>query len=289
MATPSKVRLKPSALAHMISATRDTITNNVSPVASVYSGTYIFSPDGSVVGIRLASGGSVPVSPPWKPDTTTVANDKPLDSIGNNLSRRGDGSYTGVSGPAEYYDVNAPTNSRSNTGSSEGGTLDFQNLESIVNGNNLVELEPLIPLIPDDVFIEFDIHTTDDEILLYYNAKATFDDGGGDFTHNFSTASYYARTTGVPISRSSWKEGELYIQWITYENGVWYSYTSDERKVIENNTLSEADYRAIDWKYPDSCNLVAISRPAIPTDADDSNQSTTPTFDIQNPPCSVWG
>ena len=85
MATPSKVRLKPSAMAHMISTTRDTITTNVSNVASVYSGAYIYGRNGTVVDIRLANGEAVRINQPWNTDTKTETSNKPSNHIGNNL------------------------------------------------------------------------------------------------------------------------------------------------------------------------------------------------------------
>lgn len=258
----------------------DTIlANNVTPIRQ---GNF-------VVAYRINGGRPIPTYDRNTPPPT-VAEWNASNGIGNqSTSTLGSGSgppnggkYAGVTGPATYYQVNIP-NETTSSPSPPSGPLTPQQQAELIEGLNILQVEELIPFLDPDLEILFDVTRTDEGILLYHNARAV--DFEGATNMNFPTAENHSRLNGTPIARTSWVDADgNFTKWMVYEKGVFILYTAEERRVVKNTDLVEGDYLATNWRFPPACSESAELKPSIKVNA---NNASTPTFDIQNPPCKV--
>jgi hypothetical protein len=272
---PEQVQVKASNASSLIRTSIGRIQRNFPSIPEHLRATPIISGN-YVVATRSESGA---IAPTYGRDGNAPTVDEWLADrpIGNNLSSQGDGKYTGVNGPATYYDVNVGTSSNS---ASPGSATEAE----LIEGRNLLELEEVLPFIDPDTVIEFDTLTTDDGITLYYNARLFDENAPPSNLMNYPTAEKLAREKGTPVARTSWRDSEgKPTQWLTYEKGAFYLYTTSARTIVRADTLDEADFRANDWQTPSGCSET------VPTQADlgGESQADEPTFDILNPPCSI--
>jgi hypothetical protein len=147
--------------------------------------------------------------------------------------------------------------------------------------------EQLVSLLDPASSINFLIYDDGSGNVTYVDAKLETPETLANYSltnkMNFPTAWTYAKNDGIPIARSSWRVESVPTKWITWEKGLAYVYSAENRAPVNNATLSEADFRAVDWEFPPNCNVSVVMRPGF----DDQSQATSPTFDIANPPCKV--
>lgn len=232
----------------------------------------------------------------------------PREPIGNNLARPGDGKYTGVNGPATFYDVhvgsgggggsNGGLNSALANNNSPNGLLPFSVQQQLVAGSNLLEIEELLPYLDPLSYIQFDTKEVEG-ITLFYNARllssVEVDQLGSDENRkmNFPTAVLYARE-GRPIARSGWGGSEgTSTRWLTYESGLWFMNDGETRNLVTSFDADEegspnvtaSDILSIDWMLPVGCRVdPQPERPDLPSNG---AEATAPKFDVHNPPCRV--
>jgi hypothetical protein len=106
---------------------------------------------------------------------------------------------------------------------------------------------------------------------------------------NFPTA-YAIAQAGIPIARRAWA-GEYDAapaRWITAERGAWFDNRPGVRALLQvgdSPSLTEADYRAQDWRVPSGTRLTGIAaRPDFPRSGDGGSE---PLFDVFNPPSKL--
>jgi len=102
---------------------------------------------------------------------------------------------------------------------------------------------------------------------------------------NYDTVETHGKNNGTPFARSVWDDAEgKPTKWLIFERGALFLYSETERRMLRYDDLTEADYRALDWRFPDAYEGGAIPRPNIGGES----QATTPTFDIESPPINPF-
>lgn len=270
----------------------------VDPISSTHSGSPIYAADGeTVVGLRLANGTRIPVRP-------YRLSEQPREPIGNNLSRPGDGNYTGVNGPATYYQVHAAeTESPSasdNLASVQSNLANFTTLSgqlneegqaALVEGLNLYEVQQIAGMLDQDALITFDL-VDFKGATLYTNARFISADEAAELDQgttgmNFPTAYQYA-LKGHPISHPGWHDEESGTQrWYLVDRGIEFIIDGNGRHFVESGVdgnVSAADLKRLDWHLTPQCRITPL--PVQPTFGG-RREDNGVNFDPSNPPCHI--
>lgn len=170
------------------------------------------------------------------------------------------------------------------------GQLTLEAQAALVSGLDANQFtQQLVALLDPSLSLNFLVYDDGSGNVTYIDARLetpeTLASNNNSSTNsmNFPTAWTYAISEGRPIARNSWRVDDVPTQWITWEKGLAYVYTSDERSPVLNDTLSEADMRATDWEFPPGCTVQVIAREGFV----DQSQANEPTFNIASPPCKV--
>ena len=293
---PTNIRAQPT--------TTDPFIRRATPESSTYSGRIIYSKQGNPLYLLTASGDKVPIDPRF-----SARPEGEKQPIGNNLSRPGDGKYTGVNGPATYYNTHQQQTGAPSASDNLDALLEaIQNGEEglttasgqlteaaqaqLVAGLNIDQVREIEGLLDPTAMITFDL-VEFEGATLYVNARLTTAElaeqqDKGNLGMNYPTAHQYLEN-GNPIARAAWagEFDELPKRWLTKQGVI----VSDNRETGrlnwtqgESATLTEADLRAQDWVTSPGVTEIFPEQADFPGGV---TETETPTFDVHAPPVNV--